>query len=377
MNYSILDLEKDLEVFKKKLKIAVVFGGDKQREDAVIFQTFNSRSWKSYEKVAKEIAQTLKELGFEHVELFCDDSSLTNNLKENKIDFVWLNSGGVQGINPLSHTPALLEMLGIPFVGHSSINATLLDNKHLFKYMINSLNIKTAPFLVFNPYQLTPEQFLENRLLDFAGDKFEFVVKPVSGRGSVNVFYVDSKEEFLRVSKEIFQTTKDYILIEKYLSGAEYCVAVHGEIAFIDGKLTKLDEPFAFSAIERVLDEDEMVFTSMDKKPISSKRVKPLKDAEVIKKLKNLAKEVYQLNNIETLIRLDVRADEKGELYILEANPKPDLKRPEKNVASIISLGLTEYNIGYNQLILQIFANTIFSLFNYKEHLIKHIKELR
>jgi D-alanine-D-alanine ligase-like ATP-grasp enzyme len=63
---------------------------------------------------------------------------------------VWLNTGGVQGESPMCQTPALLETAGIPYVGHSPLNAALLDDKGLFKLACRGLGIQTAPFIVHN-----------------------------------------------------------------------------------------------------------------------------------------------------------------------------------------------------------------------------------
>lgn len=63
---------------------------------------------------------------------------------------VWLNTGGVQGESPMCQTQALLETAGIPYVGHSPLNAALLDDKGLFKLACRGLGIKTAPFIVHN-----------------------------------------------------------------------------------------------------------------------------------------------------------------------------------------------------------------------------------
>jgi hypothetical protein len=56
--------------------------------------------------------------------------------------------------------------------------------------------------------------------------------------------------------------------------------------------------------------------------------------------LRRLAHETYLELNLGSLIRLDVRADASGKLHVLEANPKPDLKKPAAGVTSLIAAGL-------------------------------------
>jgi D-alanine-D-alanine ligase len=100
-HYDFSLLPQYLEVFFAKLRIAVVFGGNCERAGSVIYQTHNPRSWKSYEIVAREIAQALREIGFNHVYVIPDDMNLPEQLKQQNIHLVWLNTSGVQGYNPV------------------------------------------------------------------------------------------------------------------------------------------------------------------------------------------------------------------------------------------------------------------------------------
>ena len=142
--YDIGLLPHYLDLLRTKLRIAVVYGGDKSQSGSVIYQVHNPRDWKSYEHVARSIQVALQELGFAYVTLLPDDMRLPQRLADDGINLVWLNTGGVQGYNPTSHAPAMLEMLGIPYIGHNPLNAALLDNKDTFKRSLQAFGIKTA-----------------------------------------------------------------------------------------------------------------------------------------------------------------------------------------------------------------------------------------
>ena len=71
-----------------------------------------------------------------------------------------------------------------------------------------------------------------------------------------------------------------------------------------------------------------------------------------------------------------VRADESGEVYILEANPKPDLKRPDKTVTSLISAGLSQAGLDYDDLILSLLADRLACLLGRGARGAGHISEL-
>ena len=378
-DYDFSLLPQYLEVLFAKLRIAVVFGGNCDRPDSVIYKTHNPRSWKSYEIVAREIAQALTQIGFKHVYVIPDDMNLPEQLKQINIHLVWLNTGGVQGYNPVCHTPALLEMLGMPYVGHNPLNSSILDNKHAFKRELESVGIKTALFMTWHPSQGILQPNLQNRFAIAFGDyQGPFVVKPVSGRASLHVHFVDKIEGLSQAVAEVHRATHNTALIEKYLPGREFCVAVCGYVTYAEGGFTKNTKPFAFSTVERVLESDERIFTSMDQKAITADRGRLMgaEEPELKQQLIELARKIYWEFSLNSLVRIDVRSDADGELYVLEANPKPDLKHPGENVTSLVALGLAEYGMSYNDLIFSLLADRLDYLLTQHIEIIPHIVDL-
>lgn len=355
------DLSAQIEKIFRRLRLAVIYGGNKANKGAVIEATGNPRAWKSYETVARDIAASMGRSGCRFIELFPDDMRLGDSLRAQDTHLAWINSGGVQGQCSVSHAPAMMELFGIPYIGHDPMMAGILDSKHVFKRQLRSACIATAKFSIVLPepggYRPEEDPVFVAAFPDYDGP---FIVKPVSGRASLNVHYVESRGELGRVVDEVYASTRNFVLVEQYLAGAEFCVAVAGPIIARGGKLERLDQPFVFSPLERVLDPDEKIFTSMDVRPISAARARLLdrpQDRPVRRQLEKLALSVYRQLGIETLIRLDVRADHAGKLHVLEANPKPDLKAPETNTTSLVSMGLHEFGMSYDDLILSIFAD--------------------
>lgn len=99
---------------------------------------------------------------------------------------VWLNTGGVQGECPLAQTPAVLETAGIPYIGHTPLNAALLDDKGMFKLACAGLGLQTAPFVVHNPavgsFRPDRSAIFKRTFGSYTGP---FIVKPVNGEGAV------------------------------------------------------------------------------------------------------------------------------------------------------------------------------------------------
>ena len=272
-------------------------------------------------------------------------------------------------------------MLGLPYVGHDPLNCAVMDSKHSFKRMMMGSAIPTARFITWHGSEesFDPNEHTRFNTI-FYGYQGPFVVKPVSGRASLNVEYVETREELSDVMNHVFDLTENTVLVEQYLSGREFCIAACGPVVAKGGVIEKLNTPFTFAAVERTLDEDERIFTSMDKRPITNDRIRlldPTDDAVIMKRLHNLARSVVTELDINTLVRLDVREDNEGHLFILESNPKPDLKAPTKDgVTSLIYAGLEQYDMSYDDLIHSLLADQIDVLMSRHRGSIHHLLSL-
>jgi D-alanine-D-alanine ligase len=373
-------LQARLDRLRDRLRIAVIFGGDKAADGAVIHRSQNPRPWKSYEEVARDIGNALSRLGFRHVEVMPDDMRLFDRLRRGDVDLAWLNTGGVQGFNPASHTPGMLEMLGVPYVGHDPLVSTVLDNKHAFKRELSGVGIPTAPFMTWH---VARGPFLPNINSRFAaifgGYKGPFVVKPVSGRASLHVHVVDNVADLTDAVATVHEATANTVLIESFLPGREFCIAVCGPITSHGGRLRRQKTPFSFAALERHLSADERIFTSMDVRPITQERFRRLdeaSDANVLSELRRLARDVFLEFNLNGLIRLDIRSDDDGNLFVLEANPKPDLKAPSETSTSLVCGDLPQHGMSYDDLIYSLLADRFDHLFTHRRDSVQHIVRL-
>lgn len=372
--YDVADMPRYLEILKTRLRIAVVYGGDNSHKNAVIHRTHNPRPWKSYEAVARDIRGALQQAGFDYVTLMPDDMTLPQRLKEEGIDLAWLNTGGVQGYDSISHTAAMLEMMGMPYIGHNPAHAALLDNKHLFKRQLQALGIPTAPFITWHPAQGTLATGSGSRFRQvFADDPGPFVIKPVSGRASLNVLVIDRVGDLPDAAYELADCTHNTVMIEAYLPGREYCMGVCGGVVYTAGEIEQQAQPFAFSAVERLLEAGEMIFTSMDFRSIDHNRLRRLHSVEPeYPALVELARAIYHEFSLQSLVRVDVRADAQGKLHVLEANPKPDLQRS----LGLLTAGLSASGLDYTDLILSLLADRLHHLFRYTPDTVLHLVEM-
>jgi D-alanine-D-alanine ligase len=345
-----------------RLTLVVVNAGSKDDAGAVLHATSNTRSWKSYEAVAHDIARAMGRAGCGRVLVVPEDQRLATRLADSGAALVWLNTGGVQGRSQASHAPSALEMLGMPYIGHEPLAAAMLDNKPVFKRQLQALGIPTARFTAISPGQTFFPRHDARFLAAFPDHKGPFVVKPACGRASQHVHFVMDRDLLPAVVTQVGALSGGTVMIEEYLPGREYCIAVSGRTVSRGGRFERRSQPFVFSALERRLDPGERIFTSMDQRPITAARTRlldPDTDGDTLDQLHHLAREVFKGFDLDTLIRLDVRADADGRLKVLEANPKPDLAEPTEGVTSLVSIGLAAEGMTYDDLILSLFANRI------------------
>ncbi|NAW57732.1 MULTISPECIES: D-alanine--D-alanine ligase family protein [unclassified Vibrio] len=349
-----------LEWIRQHLKVAVIHGGDKSHTSGFIFENLSPRSSKTYAAVAHDIACALMESGFQHVEVLAEDIELAQQLREKQIDLVITNSGGLQGFDAMCHLPSTLEMLGVPYVGHSPMTAGVLDNKHLFKHEITAAGLPTAPFVtvgIDEAFEAPDKQ----AAIDAIAGRFNdgFIVKPVSGRASIHVYPVFDRRELAAVVEKVRLATSHTVMIEPFLAGREFVVAVAGEYVFKEGRLTQSSTPLAFSITERLLAADEPIFTSMDVKPITQDRLVAVDEEPLRSQLAVIGQKIFRQLGLQTLVRVDLRMDTRGQLYVLETNPKPDLKRPQGNQISLVCHDLAREGMSYTDLVQSLVFNRL------------------
>lgn len=340
--------------------IGVVHGGVPVEGSNVINATGDGRG-KTYLQVADDIRGALLELGWTRVDLLSDDMMLADQIREHRVNLVWCNSGGVQGINGMGHAAAVCETAGVPYIGHSPFGVARLDDKSTFKAICAQSGIPTARWLTLVGHR--PVTLSELRAHFEAGDSDgPYIVKPVSGRASLNVEVAETLGDLLDVIAGVREATNHGdVLVEEYLPGAEYAVATAGGPWAMRGRAVSRRPDGGveiIAPIQRVLGEGERIFASLDHRPITADRVRST-EGVTRAQLSGLARRVQEALGLETAVRLDARADAHGIIKILECNPKPDLARPNGEKISLICAELARTGADYPDLIGTILVNRL------------------
>ncbi|MDO9211158.1 MAG: D-alanine--D-alanine ligase [Deltaproteobacteria bacterium] len=240
-------------------------------------------------------------------------------------DIVFNIAEGLHGVSRELQIPAMLEMLRIPYTGSDPLTLALCLDKSLAKEVLSYHGISTPPFVVVH---------------DIKGMKnlppFPLMVKPLwegSSKGIGNKALVRTSKQLKEQVSTILTKYRQPALVEKYLPGREFTVALLGngpdlemlpivEILFEQlppdiNPIYSYEAKWIWDTVERPLE----IFTCPAK-------VSP----RLRRKIQNVCQAAFSALRCRDWCRIDIRLDDSGEPNILELNPLPGiLPNPDAN----------------------------------------------
>lgn len=348
--YTSLEFEKAFKELKstysgelsklKKKKVAVIHAAEPDEYSDLLFRVENQRPFKSYKACVGDIAWHLGDLGFTNV-IKLDEITLIKELLNNpkSIDFAWLHTGGVQGLDSISQAPSILQMFGIPYVGHSpkayavgadkttvaNIAGIYIPEKHIpLSLSVNrfsDLEVEIARYL----------QKLDDMGIDLV------IVKPAYGRGSVDVSRNQKNlKALISITKDLLDKY-DLVRFEEFLPGIEYTITMFS----YDEKVIGLN------LIEKLVEKETGIFASIDKELVSS-RARMIEASELKRKsIMDFLSPLYLSLGLTGPVRVDMREDAQGNLKIIDLNTKPDLSYRLTNGERVTNLSTLSLPHGF------------------------------
>lgn len=230
------------------------------------------------------------------------------------------------GISREAQIPAMLDMLAIPYTGSDPLTLTTCLDKSRTKEVLAYNGVPTSRFM-----------FAESvdDLKDF-NLSFPVMMKPVSegsGKGIFNSSYINNIDDLRVRLKENLAEYDQPFIIEEYLPGREFTVAILGNNS--DTEVLPIVE-INFDQLPGNL----LPIYSFEAKWVVDTRENPLNiftcpakiDLQLEKKIKDVALKTYRVLRCRDWSRIDLRLDSKGEPNIIEVNPLPGiLPKPEDN----------------------------------------------
>ena len=213
---------------------------------------------------------------------------------------------GIQGQSRYTHIPAILEMLGVPYVGSGpQAHAVALD-KVMSKILFQQHDLPTPKFKVFS----SPDEKVKD--IDYP-----VIVKPKMEAVSMGLRIVNNEKDLRDAVKFVIDTYEQQALAESFVSGREFAVGLLGNGAGQE----------ILPIVEFDLEGDPDAIQSNDdkiKKPMDKICPAQLLD-ETSTVLKRLAQEAFYALGINDFCRVDFRMDQGGNVYLLELNSMASL----------------------------------------------------
>jgi D-alanine-D-alanine ligase len=254
------------------------------------------------------------------------DLSSFEKLKDLDPDIVFNIAEGFFGESREAQIPAMLDMLQIPYTGSDPLTlATCLD-KARTKEILSYHDIPTAPFFI--AYGI--DQIKNLKLT------FPLFVKPVwegSSKGIFTSSFVNNKKELSEQVDRIIAEYSQPALIEEFLSGREFTVAILGNgdeaqvlpIVEIDYK----DFPEGFIPIYSY--EAKWILDTKEN-PLDVFSCPAKLNPALETKIRQVALNAYKILRCRDWSRIDVRMNADNVPNIIEINPLPGiLPDPKEN----------------------------------------------
>jgi D-alanine-D-alanine ligase len=283
---------------KTALDIMVLAGGISHERDVSL-------------RSGRRVVDGLNSLGH-RVTLRDPDASLVGYLAENRPDVIWPALHGASGEDGALR--ALLELIGVPFVGSRAEAAHLAWSKPTAKTIVARAGVATPASVA-----LPKETFRElgaNSVLNtvLAGLGTPLVVKPAKGGSAQGVTIVQSAEELPHAMVDAY-TYADVALIERKVEGTEVSVAV----------LDTGEGPESLPAVEIEPVNGAYTFDARYNAGETRFYVPARLNAEVSARLGESAVSAHRALGLRHLSRIDFIVDAEGIPWFLEANVLPGL----------------------------------------------------
>jgi D-alanine-D-alanine ligase len=211
-----------------------------------------------------------------------------------------------------------LELLGLPYTGCNPRGLILARDKALSKKLLAYHRIPVPEFTVVRPGRKVA---LPKRLT------FPLIVKSLFFEASTGISQasvVENHEQLARRVTFIHEKLGTAAIVEQFIDGRELYVGVIGNERL--DVLPPWEMSFAQMPENRWKIATERVKWSTQyqkKHGIMTDRAKL--DATTGERLQRIARRAYRALDLSGYARIDLRMDEEGRIYVLEANPNPNM----------------------------------------------------
>src|SRR5438552_1070039 len=233
--------------------------------------------------------------------------------------------------NVVSH----LELLKLSYTGCNPRGLLLARDKSLSKKLLAYHRIDVPEFEVFR----IGRPIRRSKRLTFP-----LMVKSLTQEASIGISQasvVDTDEKLKERVAFIHESIGTAAIVEQYIEGRELYVGIHGNQTLQALPVWELFFKNMPEGAKRIAtDRVKWSVKYQQKYGIDSGPAKDVPDDRA-EEIQHVCKRAYRALELSGYARIDLRLDEAGNVWVLEANPNPQIARGEDFAASAEKIGLS------------------------------------
>ena len=324
-----------------KLRVAVLMHDYLVQPDDVSGHDLMAVQWKT----EYDVVTTLREMGHDvrPVGIKDDLTVIRRAVEEFKPHVAFNMLENFHAIGAFDHNiVSYLELLGVPYTGCNPRGLMLARDKALSKTLLAYHRIPVPDFVVVHVGR-KPRR--PKRLA------FPLIVKSLTEEASIGISQASVVEDEDKMRERIaFIHAKvgTDAIVERYIDGRELYVGIIGNQRLRVFPVWELHFTKMPDEVHRIATERVKWSVKYQRKYGIKTRAAKLPD-DVAQHIQRLCKRVYRTLDLSGYARIDLRMDTTGRVYVIEANPNPQLGYGEDFAESAERSG-----VDYDRLLQQI-----------------------
>jgi len=263
-----------------------------------------------------------------------------------QLDLVFNVAEGLYGASREGQIPAMLDMLGIPYTGSEPLTLGLCLDKRRAKEILSYNRVPTPRFWTAAALGEIPRRL-----------RFPLMVKPTlegSSKGVTDRSLVKNRRDLLRQVEWVLTSYRQPALIEEFLPGREFTVAMLGNGSELRAlPIVEINFATLPAGVNPIYSYEAKWVWDREEDPLQIFTCPAKIDAVLRQEIESVCKQAFNALGCRDWCRIDVRLDTKGHPQIIELNPLPGiLPRPEQN--SCFPKAARAAGLSYDEMILAV-----------------------
>jgi D-alanine-D-alanine ligase len=288
------------------------------------------------------IEETIRGLGHDVIRIG-NIFSLTERLAAGeRWDIVFNVTEGLHGRSREAQVPALLEAYNIPYTFSDPLTLALSLDKAMTKTIVRDAGIPTPDFFIVTSLEALKTEKKDRKI------GYPLFVKPLAegtGKGVTPESIVHQRKELTAQCRRLLSHYGQPVIVESYLPGREFTVGILGTgesaraVGVLEVELLENADPLVYSFLNKEFCEERVRYTLVQ-------------DYSIIEEASEIALRSYRVLGCRDAGRIDLKADGRGRLHVLEVNPLAGLHPTHSDLPILCSQAGLPYPELLNEIIL-------------------------